>query len=76
MTLILNGPGPFQLPETQRAAAESGPPNLVTMVLYSSGESGGGEHLKAISTPMTPSVARDLAIRLWLAADRSEWQVK
>jgi hypothetical protein len=76
----LKGPGPFQLPETQRATAASERPNAVTLVLYASDEptsfDDSGEHQKAISTHMTPGVARDLAIRLWLAADRSEWKAK
>jgi hypothetical protein len=45
-------------------------------MLYSCDESaslnGVKEQLRAISSQMSPRVARDLAICLWLAADKSE----
>jgi hypothetical protein len=76
LTPILKGPGPFHLPATQHATAECDRPNEVTLMLYSSDESaslnGVREQLRAISSQMSPRVARDLAICLWLAADKSE----
>jgi hypothetical protein len=78
LTPILKGPGPFHLPKTQHATAEGDLPNIVSLILcFSDASDSGdasGEQLRAISTPMTPSVARDLAICLWLAADKSESQ--
>jgi hypothetical protein len=35
-----------------------------------------GEEVKPVSTQLTPAVARDLAIRLWLAADEAEFPGK
>ena len=32
-----------------------------------------GEDVKAVSTELSPALARDLAIRLWLAADASDF---
>src|ERR1043166_9926983 len=69
LTLIFSGHGPFQLPETASATATSDPPNVVTLTLYSSDQSdapAGAKEEKALSTQMSPRVARDLAICLWL----------
>ena len=79
MTLIFSGHGPFQLPETASATATSDPPNVVTLTLYSSGQSdapAGAKEEKALSTQMSPRVARDLAICLWLAADEADSAAK
>src|SRR4029078_5672119 len=80
LTLIFSGHGPFQLPETVSAIATSDPPNVVTLTLYSSSQSdapAGAKEEKALSTQMSPRVARDLAICLWLAADEADsWAKK
>ena len=76
MTLIFSGHGPFQLPETASATATSDPPNVVTLTLYSSGAPAGAKEEKALSTQMSPRVARDLAICLWLAADEADSAAK
>jgi hypothetical protein len=47
--------------------------------LYSSGQSdapAGAKEEKALSTQMSPRVARDLAICLWLAADEADSAAK
>ena len=59
--------------------ATSDPPNVVTLTLYSSGQSdapAGAKEEKALSTQMSPRVARDLAICLWLAADEADSAAK
>ena len=79
MTLIFSGHGPFQLPETASATATSDPPNVVTLTLYSSGQSDAlpaGKEEQALSTQMSPRVARDFAICLWLAADEADSAAK
>jgi len=79
LTLIFSGHGPFQLPETASATATSDPQNVVTLTLYSSGQSdapAGAKEEKALSTQMSPRVARDLAICLWLAADEADSAAK
>jgi hypothetical protein len=79
LTLIFSGHGPFQLPETASATATSDPPNVVTLTLYSSSQSdapAGAKEEKALSTQMSPRVARDLAICLWLAADEADSAAK
>ena len=76
MTLIFSGQGPFRLPDTLSATAASDPANAVTLTLDSSGQGDAPEAAKekpkAVSTQMSPSVARDLAICLWLAADEAD----
>jgi hypothetical protein len=79
LTLIFSGHGPFQLPETAFATATRDPPNVVTLTLYSSGQSDAlpaGKVEQALSTQMSPRVARDLAICLWLAADEADSAAK
>jgi hypothetical protein len=61
----------LQLPDPQRAEAESNAPHIVTMILYCASDED-GEDVKPVSTQLSPAIARDLAIRLWLAADHSE----
>jgi hypothetical protein len=76
LRLIFSGHEPFRLPETLSATAAGDPANAVTLTLYSSGQSdapeAAKEEPKAVSTQMSPSVARDLAICLWLAADEAD----
>ena len=45
--------------------------NVVEMTLYCASDAG-GETLTPVSTELQPSLARELAIRLWLAADQTE----
>ena len=67
MVLSLHGPGPFRLPRPKQATAEKTSANLVSPDLHVEGES--GDPPKVVSAEMTPAEARNLAIRLWLAAD-------
>jgi len=69
IAITLSGSGPFQLPATQSGAAVGNPQEIVAMTLFSAELT---EEPKQVSTQMTSGVARDLAIRLWLAADESE----
>lgn len=65
----------LQLPEPQRAEAKSNATHIVTMTLYCASDKD-GEDVKPVSTQLPPVMARDLAIRLWLAADDSECPAK
>ncbi len=67
MALTLHGPGPFRLPHPKQATAEKTSANAVSLDLHVEDES--GDPPKIVSTEMTPAEARNLAIRLWLAAD-------
>jgi hypothetical protein len=69
--VILSGSGPFELPATQNGAAAGNSQRTVAMTLFITLDEL-TEEPKRVSTQMTPGVARDLAIRLWLAADESE----
>jgi hypothetical protein len=60
-----------QLPAPRRAEAKSSAANVVEMTLYCASDAG-GETLTPVSTELQPSLARELAIRLWLAADQTE----
>jgi hypothetical protein len=69
--IALWGAGDLELPTPQRAEAKANAPNTVTMTLYcASDENRGG--LKPVTTQLASTMACDLAIRLWLAADDSE----
>lgn len=67
--ITLSGSGPFELPAIQSGAAAGNSQNTVAMTLTLDEPT---EELKRVSTQMRSGVARDLAIRLWLAADESE----
>ena len=69
--IALLGADELQLPDPQRAEAKSNVPHIVTMTLYCASDRD-GEDVKPVSTQLPPAMARDLAIRLWLAADDSE----
>jgi hypothetical protein len=68
------GAGDLQLPAPQRAEAKSNSPDAVTLTLYCASER--GEDHKAVSIELGTGMARDLAIRLWLAADESDFPLK
>jgi len=65
----------LQLPAPQRAEVRSNAPNAVTMTLYCPSDKP-GDDLKPVSIDLAPALARDLAIRLWLAADDSDYPAK
>ncbi|MEX1061250.1 MAG: hypothetical protein WED13_09555 [Methyloceanibacter sp.] len=65
----------LQLPAPQRAEVKSNAPNAVTMTLYCPSDKP-GDDLKPVSIDLAPALARDLAIRLWLAADDSDYLAK
>jgi hypothetical protein len=69
LLLRFRGPGPFRLPNPKHATAEKTSPNAVTLKLHVDGES--GDPPKLILADLTAEEARTLAIRLWLAADKS-----
>jgi hypothetical protein len=69
--IILSGSGPFELTVTQNGAAAGNSQRTVAMTLFTTLDEH-TEETKRVSTQMTPGVARDPAIRLWLAADESE----
>ena len=62
--------GDLQLPTPQRAEVKPGASDSVEMTLFCAGIERGEP--KPVSIPLDPTMARDLAIRLWLAADESE----
>jgi hypothetical protein len=66
------GAGELHLPAPERAEAKCNSPNSITMTLYCASDEH-GEDVKAVSTELSPALARDLAIRLWLAADASDF---
>ena len=69
VAMTLSGSGPVELPATKCGTAEGNSKNTVAMTLSLDEPT---EESKRVSTQMTSGVARDLAIRLWLAADQSE----
>jgi hypothetical protein len=69
--IALWGGKELELPDPRRAEAKSSAPYIVTLTLYCASDED-GEDVKPISTHLSPAIARDLAIRLWLAADASE----
>ena len=70
--IALLGVGELHLPAPERAEAKCNCPNSITMTLYCASDEH-GEDAKAVSTEVSPALARDLAIRLWLAADASDF---
>jgi len=69
------GDADLQLPAPQRAEAKSNSPNAVTLTLYCTSDER-SEDQKAVSIELGTGMARDLAIRLWLAADESDFPLK
>lgn len=69
--IALLGAGEMHLPPPQRAEAKCNSPNSITMTLYCASDER-GEDVKAVSAELSPAMARDLAIRLWLAADAAD----
>jgi len=67
--------GDLQLPTPQRAEVKPGASDSVEMTLFCAGIERGDEPTP-VSIPLDPTMARDLAIRLWLAADESEAPTK
>jgi len=63
--------GDVQLPPPQRAEVKPGASDLVEMTLYCPVEER-DEDPTPVSIPLAPGLARDLAIRLWLAADKTD----
>ena len=75
VNIALLGAGDLQFPTPQRAEAKSNPPAAVTLTLYCASDER-GEDQKAVSIELGAGMARDLAIRLWLAADESDFPLK
>ena len=73
--IALSGAGDVQLPAPQRAEVKSNSPDAVTLTLYCASDQR-AEDPKAVSIELGAGMARDLAIRLWLAADESDFPLK
>jgi hypothetical protein len=73
--IALLGAGDLQLPAPQRAEAKCNSPDAVTLTLYCVSDER-GEDQKAVSIELGTGMARDLAIRLWLAADEADFPLK
>ena len=65
----------LQLPALRRAEVKSVSANSIEMTLYCASD-GSSDTLTPVSAELHPSLARELAIRLWLAADQTEDSVK
>lgn len=72
--IALLGAGEVHLPAPERAEAKCNAPSSITMTLYCASDER-GEATKAVSAELSPALARDLAIRLWLAADAADYAV-
>jgi len=73
--IALLAAGELQLPAPQRAEVKGNAPNTVTITLYCPSDRP-GDDLKPVSIDLAPAMARDLSIRLWLAADDTEGPAK
>ena len=69
VAINLSGSGPFELPATQCGTATGSSQKTVAMTLSLDDLT---KESTRVSTQMASGVARDLAIRLWLAADETE----
>ena len=69
--ILASSASDLQLPAPRRAEVKSVSANSIEMTLYCASDAG-GETLTPVSTELQPSLARELAIRLWLAADQTE----
>ena len=73
--IAVSSEGDVQLPAPRRAEVKSGSPNSVEMTFYCASNER-DETLTPVSIELEPALARDLAIRLWLAADETESTAK
>lgn len=73
--IALLGAGELRLPAPQRAEAKGNSPDTVTLTLYCASDER-GEEQKPVSIELGAGMPRDLAIRLWLAADESDFPLK
>jgi hypothetical protein len=64
-----------QLPTPRRFEVKSGSPNSVELTLYCP-DHDRDEKPTPVSVELRPAFARDLAIRLWLAADETKTPAK
>jgi hypothetical protein len=69
--IAVSSTGDLQLPAPLRAEVKPGASNSVEVTLYCPGEDR-TEVPTPVLVPLAPALARDLAIRLWLAADETE----
>jgi hypothetical protein len=67
LPLSFRGPGPFRLPHTELATAARDSIDVVALRLHVDDK--GGDPPKIVTAELTTAQARNLAIRLWLAAD-------
>jgi hypothetical protein len=71
LKIAVSTAGNLQLPLAERADIESGVLGLVGMTLFCT-PADSGDCPSSVSIPLTSEMARDLAIRLWLAADQDD----
>jgi hypothetical protein len=65
----------LQLPAPRRFEVKSGSADAVEMILYCAPDET-SETLTPVSVELQPAFARELAIKLWLAADETETPAK
>ena len=73
--ILASSASDLQLPALRRAEVKSVSANSIEMTLYCASD-GSSDTLTPVSAELHPSLARELAIRLWLAADQAEDSVK
>ena len=73
--ILASSASDLQLPALRRAEVKSVSENSIEMTLYCASD-GSSDTLTPVSAELHPSFARELAIRLWLAADQIEDSVK
>jgi len=66
--IALSADGALDLPTPQRAEVRCGASDSVEMRLYCQTPES-ADDATPVSVPLAPAMARELAIRLWLAAD-------
>ena len=71
INIIFQGPGPFHLPTMQFAKADGYTNNGVTLLMFCV-LPGRGREPEALNIQMTSAVARETAVTLIQAAQRSE----
>ena len=71
LRIAVSTAGDLRLPAPQRAEVKGVAADLIDMTLYCA-EEDGGNLPTPVSIPLAPAMARELAIRLWLAADETD----
>jgi hypothetical protein len=74
--ILASSASDLQLPALRRAEVKSVSANSIEMTLYCASDGSSDTLTTPVSAELHPSLARELAIRLWLAADQTEDSVK